>query len=213
MLAALVAAVCIAACGGSSNSSTTSKNKTTTTSASTKTATTSRAALAACLKKHGVTLPSNFGNFHRRFGTGTGTTPFTPPAGSNSGGGFPGGGGPGASGGGFFGRNSKFATAFKDCGAKFGAFGGRFRGGFTGGGRFRPSTQVLDSYVACLRKNGDPSMPEPYSTSKTTPFPLAAEATSGFKTANPKCESIVFKAFRNFAPPRSTGQTTTTANS
>lgn len=193
VLLAIIAAVCIAACGGSSaNTASTSRTPSSTASAA---AATSRTALAACLKKHGVTLPS--GGFHRPSNTGTAPSGGTPPSGGALGGGVAGGGHPGAAGfgaGGFGGGNSKLRTALKDCGASFGTGtpGGRFAGGVAP----KISTKVLDSYVACIREHGDTAMPEPYASSKTTPFPASAQTSAAFKTANAKCQSIITSAFR-----------------
>jgi hypothetical protein len=211
VLVALLAALLIAACGGSGNAgkATASKNTSKTTSSSGKVAA-SRSAFTTCLKQHGVTLPKRpTAGFGFRHGT---TTNGAPRTGTRPSGGYPGGGGGffGGGGNGFAGGNSKFAKAFKACRSKlgssgFGAAGGRFggpRGGRFGGGNgrnFRPqiSTAALKSYVTCIRKHGDPSMPEPDTSSKAkTPFPASAEQSSKFAAANKKCESILLKAFR-----------------
>jgi len=183
-LVALVASLCLAACGSSSSASSSS----TTTTASTSSA---RSKLAACLKAHGVTLPSRPGGFH---GGGTGTTP-------NGGGFFGGGGGAGGAGGSF--RNSKFATAFKDCGADFG-----FRGG--AGGHFGAhfSTATLDSFVACVKKNGY-TLPAPNTSGKGPIFPASIEKNAKFQAAAKSCESILRSAFRRPGGP----STSTTASS
>jgi hypothetical protein len=237
-VAAVLASVAIAACGGSSNSgkTTTSKNAAAT---STSKSSASRTAFTTCLKQHGVTLPKGRGGFGR-FRGGTGTTPsgtstsgvtITTPSGASSGGappnggGFPGGGpgaggggGAGPFGGGFAGGNSKFAKAMQACRSKLpaGSFGqGRFGRG-TGTHRFALhfSTAALKSYVACIRKNGDPSMPEPSSSSKT-PFPASAESNPKFQAANAKCERILLRhAFRGtIAPGQSTIITATSTTS
>jgi hypothetical protein len=221
IMLALLAALAIAACGGSSNSSgssgSSSKNasKTTTTGASTTSASTSRTALAACLKSQGVTIgkggAGGFGGF-RHGTTTTGTPPAgagggTPPAGAGGGGGFPGGGG-----GGFAGGNSKFAKAFTACRKKLGikgtaGFGGAggFRAGGAGGsgagGTPRFSTATLNSYVACIRKNGYAAMPAPKASSNGSFFPKSVETNAKFKAANKKCESVLLKAFRSRRRP------------
>lgn len=234
--AAVLAALVIAACGGSSNSgkTTTSKNAAAT-STSTSGASASRTAFTACLKQHGVSLPSGRGRFGFR---GTSTTPsgtstngitITTPGGAGSGGappngagGFPGGGGgAGPNGAGFAGGNSKFAKAFQACRSKLpaGSFGqghfgqGRFGGG-TGTRRFTPhfSTAILKSYVACIRKNGYASMPEPKASSNGSFFPASVRSNAQFKTANAKCQSILFRAFRGTAPgPPNTTITSTSS--
>jgi hypothetical protein len=241
IMLALLAALLIAACGGSSNSGgSSSKNasKTTTTTTTAKSASASRTALAACLKKNGVTIGTRgAGGFRFRGGTTTNGTSTTgappqggglPGGGSSSGHGTPpsgaaGGGFPGGRAGGFAGRNSKFAKAFATCskqlgikaGAGFGAGGfggaGRFRGGAGGtGGTPRLSTATLKSYVACIRKNGYAAMPEPKASSNGSFFPRSVETNAKFKTANKKCESILLKAFRSFRPGARGGGGTST---
>jgi hypothetical protein len=207
MALTVVLALCVAACGSSSSTSSSTKNaaSTSTTSSKSSTTTTTKASFAAyqaCLKKNGVTLPTGRGGFGGRFGrTGTGTTgTFTRPNGtSTTGGGF--------GGGGFAGGNSKFAKAAKACASQLpkGAHGGFGAGGFGGGGHFGGgaggsggtpafSTKVLDSYVACIRKNGYAAMPEP-STKGGAVFPKSVESNAKFKAANVKCESILRSQF------------------
>ena len=185
--AAIVAAIFIAACGGSSNSSSGSKSKTSTTS--------SRTALAACLKKHGVTLPAGFGGR----GTGTGTPGTgTPPSGGalpgGGNGGAPSGGGAPGAGGGFpgGGGSSKLQTTLKVCGAKFGT--GAPGGGAVGARQPTISTKALRSYVACIRKHGYAGMPEPNTSGKGSVFPASVEKNTAFKKANTKCESVLRSA-------------------
>jgi hypothetical protein len=216
ILLALLAALVIAACGGSSNSggsgssggSSKSTAKTTTTGASkTASASTSRTALTACLKSHGVTIGTAGAGGFRHGTTTTGTPPNgagggTPPSGA-AGGGFPGGGA-----GGFAGGNSKFAKAFTACRKQLGIKGttgfggaGRFRGGAGGGGFTQHfSTATLNSYVACIRKNGYAAMPAPKASSNGSFFPKSVETNAKFKAANKKCESILLKAFRSVRP-------------
>ena len=219
-LIAVVAAIAIAACGGSSNASTTTKTTSTTAAKPSTTAAKGSAAETAfrtCLSQHGVKLPT--GGFRGRTRTGT-TGGGTPPAG----GGYPGGGGGGggfAGGGGGFagggaGGSSKAATAFKDCASKLP------KGSVAGGGHFTPgaggtfkrptvSKATLTSFVACVRKNGYPSMPEPTTSGTTTNgfFPKSVESNKDFQKAAVKCESILTKGFKR---PTGTG-TTTTASS
>jgi hypothetical protein len=173
------ACLCIAACGASSSSTTSSGSGSSGTS-TTASASSSRAALVACLKQHGVTLPANFGRF-RRPGTGT-----TPGAGTTPGGGGPPAGGGFGGGGGAL-RNSKFGAAFRACGSKLG-FRGRFGGG--GAGRFRLSHTKIDQFVACVRKNGY-DLPTPNFSGKGGIFPSSARSNPKFLAASKKCESLL----------------------
>ena len=183
LVAGVLAASCaIAACGSSSSSGSSSTNESA--SASTSTSTTGsrsgfdRSTFFACLKSHGVTLPS------RPQGSGTGTTP-------GAGGGFFGGGGTGG-GRGFFGgaaSNPKFRAAFQACGG--GNFTGRFRGG-AGAARFRLSHTAIDNFVACVRKNGFPQMPAPnFSGKGAAVFPRSIESNAKFQAASRACASLL----------------------
>lgn len=185
-LGVVIVAVALAACGASSS----------TKSASTSSASSKRAKLEACLKSHGVTLPS------RGFAGGGGAPPSgggapaaggsgTPPAGAS---GTPptgaGGGYPGAGGGGFFHRSAKEQAAFKACGADFG--GGHFAGGR---GHFTPhfSTAALDKFTSCVRKHGY-DLPKPNTSSKSI-FPKSAEHNKKFLKAYADCRSDLFTGF------------------
>jgi hypothetical protein len=194
-LVALTVTLGLAACGSSSNS-------TGSAGASTKAAAGNfsgrRTALVACLKKHGVTLPSGFGA--RRPGgagpgggtgtTGTGTT-------RRPGTGFFGGGG--GAGAGRFG-NPKTLAALKACG---GGFGGRF-GGRAGGFRARFSGKVLTSFVACVKKHGF-TLPKP-NTSGTGPvFPASIEKNPKFVAASKSCTSILRSSFGGAGGPGGAG--------
>ncbi|MGH2842748.1 MAG: hypothetical protein ACRDKL_04085 [Solirubrobacteraceae bacterium] len=219
---AVIASAGIAACGGSLRPSSKAKNASAQSTTTTANGTAARAKLVACLKKHGVTLP-NPRNFHRPgTGTGTGTTPS---GGSRSGdgyshGGYPGGGfgsGRGFSGGG---QNSKFAKAFKACGGSFGGFGAGSRGFGShpgpGAGRYSRafSTKALDSFVACIRKNGYPAMPKPNSSGKAPVFPASVERNAKFRKASVKCDRILRRAYAppsNSPPPERTTTTTSSA--
>ena len=195
VLAAVAVAVAVAACGSSSSTSTTKSASTSDPSGSTTTASGSssnRSAFVACLKQHGVTLPS------RPAGSG-------PPAGGGAppgGGGFFGGGGTGSGSGpgGFFRNNPKFQAAFKACG------GGNFRGGARG--RFRISHTAIDKYVSCVRQHGYPQMPNPNFSGKGPVFPASIRSNSKFQAASRACQSIL-------VPPRpsGTGGASTTASS
>jgi hypothetical protein len=138
--------------------------------------------LAACLKSHGVTLPT----FHRPANGGA------PPAG----GGFFGGGG-GAPGGGFA-RNPKLRSALQACGAHFPA-GGRFRaGGFRQSAAFK---QRLGTFVACVKQHGY-DLPKPNLSGKGAVFPVSVEHNAKFLAAAKPCESLL--SFRRPAAGTST---------
>jgi|SRR5579863_6573082 len=170
-------------------------------------------------------------------GTSTNGIHLTQPSGSGSEGGVPDGGPPsgqggaagpigagggrGFPGGGFARGNSKFAKAFQACRSKLpaGSFGpGRFGQGGTGTRHFAPrfSTAALKSYVACVRKNGYPSMPEPDTSSgATSVFPGSVEKSAKFRAASAKCTSILRQAFRPGAagPPSTSSGAATSATS
>ena len=232
LLLTLVAALCIAACGGSNAASSSKSASSSSKSASSKntaaTTTTGkgsgRSAFIACLRQHGVTLPRGRG----RFGARSGTSTTGPPPAAAPGGGFngtpPAGAPPTGGGGEFFGRgnprgflagNSKLAKAFRACGSKLGAgrFGpGRFGG--PGGAHARPgfSAAALKSYVACVRRNGYPQMPEPNTSGRAPVFPSSVAKNARFQAASAKCVSILrqdFRARAGGAPPVSTKTSTT----
>jgi hypothetical protein len=155
-LLALAALPALAACGSSGSSGSASANASAsappsaggagTTSTTPGAPRFNRAALAACLKQQGVTLPPR-------------------PPGAAPGGPPPGGGAPPFAAGrrprgrgfGFFGRNlspaqrQKLQAALQKCGARFG--GGRF-----GQGRFAANNPrfraALTKFVACVRQHG-----------------------------------------------------------
>jgi hypothetical protein len=225
---AVLTAAVIAACGGGSSTPTTSTPSAA--SAGTGVApagpggpdstafTARRAALSACLKKYGVTLPTprfvgprpgvtgSTGTF-RRFGS-TGATGVagaqrrrffgaTGGAGTPGGGVVPGGGfGPGGS---AF-RNPKFAAAIAKCGGFGGGFGGRF--GATGetGAQGFPATSTtayrasIVRYAACMKTNGV-TLPKPNFTGVGFVFGTKVNrTTSAFIAANSKCEGLVAAA-------------------
>lgn len=183
---ALALGCMIAACGSSSSSTTSgSSGSSTSTTASAAAGgggpnSTRRAALVACLKQHGVTLPSrpagappggapgSGGSSGSGTGTGTGTTSRR---------GFFGGGGA-------FANNPKMQAAFKACGANFG-----FRGG---GGRFagRLSHTVITKYVACVRQHGY-NLPTPNFSGKGSIFPANIRTNAKFQAASRACQSIL----------------------
>jgi hypothetical protein len=199
-LVAIAACLGIAACGSSSSNSSGSGSGSSTTASGTGTTSTTaasfqarRAALTACLKSHGVTLPNN-----GRFGPGGGRPPGTGtnPAGVPGRGLF-GGGGPGGAGrpGGFL-SNPKMRAAFQACAPNFGR-------GF-GGGRFRRaqlSHTAINNFVACVRKNGF-NMPAPNFSGKGGVFPANIRTNPKFVSAAKACASML-------VPPQPAGGTTT----
>lgn len=180
ILLAVAGSLIIAACGSSSSTGSTHTSTTASTSSS-------RTKLAACLKQHGITLPSRPAGGHGGFFGGGG-----PPGGGA--GGAPGTGGQttssgtrppgaGAGGGGFF-RNPKFQAAFKACGGAQGSFGG---------GRFRRphfSTALLTSFATCVRKHGY-NLPKPNTSGKGAIFPRSIESNPKFVKASRSCASIL----------------------
>ncbi len=195
MLGVVVLGGSIAACGSASGSSSSSATTSTSTTASAAAGSggpnaTRRAALAACLKQHGVTLPARpRGNTGPRpgsgggtgtTGTGTGTTP-------RRGFFFGGGGGPAA--------NPKFRAALQACGAKFGFRGGR---GFRG----RITHTTITKYVTCVRQHGY-NLPNPNFSGKGPIFPANIQSNKKFQAASRACQSIL-------VPPRQNGGGTST---
>jgi hypothetical protein len=161
----VVASAClIVACGSSSSSSSSSSAASAAASggATGRGGFANRTKLAACLKQHGVTLPSRpAGGFKR-------------PAGGNGAGGRPG----------FFGggraANPKFQAALKACGANF------------GGGRFNPAQReaTVDKFVTCVRQHGY-NLPKPDFSGHGAIFPAKIEANAKFKTASKSCQSLL----------------------
>lgn len=187
ILLAVAGSLIIAACGSSSSTGSTHTSTTASTSSS-------RTKLAACLKQHGVTLPSR------------------PGGGGGGGGGFFGGGGPPAGaagaggattpsgtrppGAGGFSSNPKLQAAFKACGGTRGSFGaGRFR---------RPhfSAATLTSFATCVRKHGY-NLPKPKTSGSGAIFPRSIESNPKFIKASRSCASIL----------RPTSTTTSTSSS
>lgn len=202
---ALIAGLVLSACGGSSSGSGTSASAKTGSSPSGATgasgSATRRSALAACLKQHGVTLPSAAGrpggfgasgrsgpsgaSGFRRFGA-SGASGFHR---------FGASGASGFGGGGFLGGNSKDAAAFKACAADVG--GGSGPGGFA-----RPSAgfsasstadrTAVTNYVACVRKHGY-DLPNPNFSGKGPVFSTTQvnRSSAKFIAANSACESLL----------------------
>jgi hypothetical protein len=171
----LIAAIALAACGSSS----TTGSKTSSSSAAAS-ASSSRTKLAACLKQHGITLPSR----------PAGAKP--PSGGAGGGGGYGGGafGGGGAGAGGPGGANgaqsSKFRAAFKACGADFGGGGGRF--GRSGAGGFKPTAAALSKFTACVDAHGY-KLPKANTSGNGAIFPKSIESNKKFEAAAKACAS------------------------
>ncbi|MBV9940840.1 MAG: hypothetical protein JO262_01830 [Solirubrobacterales bacterium] len=181
----------IAACGSASSSSgsasATSSTTTTASAAGGAGANSSRrAALAACLKQHGVTLPArppgapggaggSSGGGSTTSGTGTTGTGTTPRRGFFGGGGFA--------------ANPKVRSALQACGARFGFGGGRFRG--------RLSHTAITKYVTCVRQHGY-NLPNPNFSGEGPVFPANIRTNAKFQAASRACQSLL-------APPRGTG--------
>lgn len=174
LLAALAACALLTACGSSSS---TTKKSTGASSSTSSTASSGRgrfladrAKLTSCLKQHGVTLPT----FHRPSASASG-----PPAG---GGFFGARAGAGRFHGGAF-ANPKLRAALKACGANFPH---RTRA-FTRSAAFK---NRLDSFVACVKKNGY-TLPKPNLSGKGPVFPVSIEKNSKFQAASKACASAL----------------------
>ena len=142
-----------------------------------------RAALVACLKQHGVTLPARPpGAGGGAPGGGTGTTG-TNGTGTTPRRGFFGGGGP-------FAANPKMRAALQACGARF---------GFGGGGRFRGTLARANvtKYVTCVRQHGY-NLPNPNFSGKGPVFPSNIRSNAKFQAASRACQSLL-------VPPRPSG--------
>lgn len=202
MPAAILVALAIAACGssssgGSKNGSTGANNKSTTKQKG-------QAAFTACLDQHGVTLPKGAAGSVGSGGIPRGAQPGggpdgLPPGGTTPSGAPPAGGsGRGFPGGGLGGGNSKFAKAIQACRSKLPA-GSRFGqgpagGGANGAGAPAFTATTLKSFVACVRKNGYPQMPEASSTSKGSLFPKSVQSNAKFEAASKKCASVLTRS-------------------
>jgi hypothetical protein len=206
--AALVA-IALAACGGggSSSTSTTSSKAPATNAADTQgptsttgatgTALARRAALATCLKKYGVTLPSFSGRFGAAGGTGASGRHF--PFGATGASGRPR-GFPGAGGG--FASNPKLAQALQKCGG-FRGFGATGR---TGAFSTRIRTE-LTSFVACMKKHGE-TLPTPNLSGTGSVFGNVDQTTPTFKAAYAQCKGILTYLNQPRRPTGATGSTT-----
>jgi hypothetical protein len=156
LLTLLAASAVLTACGSSSSSTTTAAAAGGGAAARGPRAGT---ALVACLKRHGVTLPSQAG------GTGAG-------AGAPGAGGPPGGGGPGAPGG-----NAKLQAALRACGAT--SPGPRSNTAFRA---------ALTKYVACVRAHGY-QLPTPNFSGRGSLFNAKIQSDPKFKAASKPCQS------------------------
>jgi hypothetical protein len=196
MVAALSVGGAIAACGSASSSTSTSSTTTTASAAAGGAGGANparRAALTACLKQHGVTLPARPpGGGAPGGGTGTGTT------GSGTGTGTTGTTGTGTTprrgffgGGGGFANNPKLRAAFQACGARFGV------GGAGGGFRGRLSRTNITKYVTCVRQHGY-TLPAPNFSGKGPVFPNNIRNNAKFQAASRACQSLL-------VPPRPSG--------
>jgi hypothetical protein len=184
----VLASLAVTACGSSSSASSSGTPTTTTT-----TAANNRADIAACMRKHGVTLPN------RPAGAGRpgGTTGPGGPGGPGGGGFLLGGGGGGGAGGGQQGQgrgqfnNPKFQAAAKKCGLNFN------RAGNGGPGRFNPTSnpqfkKSLTKFVACVRKNGY-DLPSPNLSGNGPVFDASKVNRNDpkFVKAAQKCQSLL----------------------
>lgn len=195
-LLAIGTACLIAACGSSSSGTTSTSTVASASGSSASSFAARRTALVACLKQHGVTLPSrppgSGGPGSGRTGTATAPRGGGPPAGGVFFGG-------GAGGGRFrqLASNPKMQAAFKACGANF-----RFRAG-RGFGRI--SHQTINNYVACVRRHGY-NLPAPNFSGKGSVFPAKIRTNPKFQAASRSCQKLLI-------PPRpgSSSSGTTTA--
>jgi hypothetical protein len=176
----------IAACGSASSSSDSTTSTTTASAAAGRAGgpnPSRRAALAACLKQHGVTLPARPPGADRgpapgSGASGTGTTPRR-----------------GLFGGGGLAANPKLRAAFGACAAKLGFRGGaqRFRG--------RLSRAAITEYVTCVREHGY-KLPSPNLSGKGPVFPPNIRNNAKFQAASRACQNLL-------VPPRASGTSTT----
>jgi hypothetical protein len=201
----VIVAVCVAACG--SSSSTSSSSSSSSAAAPSAGGTGNRAKLTACLKQHGVTLPSRprgaggYGspagapngsangttnsNGNGNGGTGNGNGNGNGSANGNGQGntgsrnGYHNGGGFGGGGGRF--NNPKFRAAFKACGVT---------AGFRGRGNFRPSSAAITKFAACVKQHGY-TLPKPNLTGKGPVYPVSIERNAKFQAASRSCQSLL----------------------
>ena len=169
-LAALATSALIGACGSSSSSSTSSSTAAASASGGSGT---NRAALTACLRKHGITLPAGAG------APGGGAPPSTPPAGGS---GAPAGGSPpsGVPGGA---NGAKLQAAFRACGANFPA---RRNGAAV-------PRQTIQKYVTCVRQHGY-KLPNPNFSGNGPVFAASIRSNAKFQAASRACQKLLTPA-------------------
>jgi hypothetical protein len=169
----VVTALVIAACGSSSNTSSSSSSSAGAASAAAGGSTSAAGSkFVACLKAHGVTLPTRPPGARRRPNGGEGGGFF---GGGGGAGGAGGSGGAGGAGSRF--NNPKMRAALQACG------GGRFPQR-----RFTPNKAAVTKFVACVKQHGY-NLPTPNFSSKGPIFPAAIERNKKFQTAARACAS------------------------
>lgn len=166
-----------------------------------------RAKLVACLKQHGVTLPSQPGGFRHRFtpgggqgGGGQGGSGQSGSGQSGSGGHPPGGFGGGGFFGGRFRGNPKLQSAFKACAGDFP------RGRFAGRGAVRQA--AVAKFVTCVRQHGY-DLPKPNFSGKGPVFPSNIQSNPKFRAASRSCAKLLVPhgaPGQRSAPPPGAGQ-------
>ncbi len=181
VLACLLACALLAACGSSASSSSSSSSAVA--SGGTTGFAAARAKLAACLKQHGVTLPSRPGAFRHRY------TPGSANGGSNSGRGGPPPGSFGAGGfgggGGLRGRlraDPKLQAAFKACAPELPRHGFAF----SGAGR----RAAIAKFVTCVRQHGY-DLPKPNFSGNGPVFPSRIRTNPRFRDASQACAKLL----------------------
>jgi hypothetical protein len=203
----VIVAVCVAACG--SSSATSSSSSSSSAAAASTGGTANRAKLAACLKQHGVTLPSrprSGGGYGpppgSPNGNGNGTANGTTNSNGNGNGGNGNGNGSGNGNGNGYGNsgfgngynnggvpgpggrrsnNPKLRAAFKACGAT---------AGFRGRGNFRPSSAAITKFASCVKQHGY-TLPKPNLTGKGPVYPVSIERNAKFQSASRSCQSML----------------------
>jgi len=177
-LAALATSALIGACGSSSSSSSNQASSSTSAAAASSGSGTNRAALTACLRKHGITLPAGAGA-PGGGAPGGGAPPAGPPSGGS---GAPAGGSPpsGLPGGA---NGAKLQAAFKACGANFPA---RRSGAALPG-------QTIQKYVTCVRQHGY-KLPNPNFSGNGPVFPASIRSNAKFQAASRACQNLLAPA-------------------
>jgi hypothetical protein len=206
-----ITALCVAACGSSSSTGSSSSSSSSASAAAGGAggSTATRTKLIACLKSHGVTLPTRpagaGGAGARGSGAGGAGGAGAPPSGSGTrprGGGFFGGGGAA----GRFANNPKLQAAFKACG------GTR---GFAPGRRFGFNHAAVTKFVACVKQHGY-DLPAPNFSGKGSVFPASIQKNKKFQAASKACAADLRPTGAGSspgaggAPPGSTSSTTGT---